>query len=277
MGARSQPPNHVTEQRMNVQTPKMNVERTQSARGHSVVTPYHHTRRSLDVTKQHASYHRCTTSRKSSLAVTKSKVRNKFNPSPSSSGRLFPCTLLLNSLLDTSTRPYIFTSFRRHPPASLLAGSRTCLHGFPLAHLVPGVLRKSPLARPQHISQPIAPRPGPLRKSSKFRRQREALFNPQRLRGPRPPRARRSRTITGRPHHGRSPAFSLYAPYAGDTVLVLTQAGPCLLGYSTSSAAASRTPWKDLPPHPEEAQVELDVNRAFIYYPTRPPPRDPSR
>jgi len=26
--------------------------------------------------------------------------------------------------------------------------------------------------------------------------------------------------------------------------------------------------WKDLPEHREEGQVELDVNRSFVYYPT---------
>ena len=27
--------------------------------------------------------------------------------------------------------------------------------------------------------------------------------------------------------------------------------------------------WESLPPHRDEEQVQLDVNRAFVYYPTR--------
>lgn len=30
--------------------------------------------------------------------------------------------------------------------------------------------------------------------------------------------------------------------------------------------------WKNLPPHKDEHQVELDVNRSFIYYPNSMPP-----
>jgi hypothetical protein len=30
----------------------------------------------------------------------------------------------------------------------------------------------------------------------------------------------------------------------------------------------SGTDWKELPEHREEGQVELDVNRSFVYYPT---------
>jgi hypothetical protein len=38
-----------------------------------------------------------------------------------------------------------------------------------------------------------------------------------------------------------------------------------LLGCSKEEAAAR--PWKELPPHRDEHQVGLDVNRAFVYYP----------
>jgi hypothetical protein len=34
------------------------------------------------------------------------------------------------------------------------------------------------------------------------------------------------------------------------------------------TAELRRKRWQDLPPHEDEAQVELDVNRSFIYYPT---------
>jgi hypothetical protein len=54
--------------------------------------------------------------------------------------------------------------------------------------------------------------------------------------------------------------------------------GPFLLGFKAEAApqnctddertVSERTPWEDLPPHEDEAQVQLDVNRSFIYYPT---------
>lgn len=47
--------------------------------------------------------------------------------------------------------------------------------------------------------------------------------------------------------------------------------GPLLIG---SEAGLEETPdinlsasWKELPPHRDEDQVRLDVNRAFVYYP----------
>lgn len=49
--------------------------------------------------------------------------------------------------------------------------------------------------------------------------------------------------------------------------------GPILLGVSDGSekpdseADDAHTSWKSLPPHKDEEQVQLDVNRAFIYYP----------
>lgn len=51
--------------------------------------------------------------------------------------------------------------------------------------------------------------------------------------------------------------------------------GPILLGYapdaSKESAPApsngSQVPWQKLPPHRDEYQVQLDVERSFIYYP----------
>ncbi len=53
-------------------------------------------------------------------------------------------------------------------------------------------------------------------------------------------------------------------------------AGPILLGLPSDIAgetlgAGESEPgdWRDLPPHPEEEQVEKDVARAFVYYPTR--------
>jgi hypothetical protein len=44
----------------------------------------------------------------------------------------------------------------------------------------------------------------------------------------------------------------------------LTYPGPLLLGCTEQ---ASHTPWEKLPPHKDEHQVGLDVNRAFVYYP----------
>ena len=45
--------------------------------------------------------------------------------------------------------------------------------------------------------------------------------------------------------------------------------GPILLGYNKDSSdeSHSSTSWKALPRHKDEDQVELDVNRSFIYYP----------
>ncbi|KAK3390473.1 rab-GTPase-TBC domain-containing protein [Podospora didyma] len=48
------------------------------------------------------------------------------------------------------------------------------------------------------------------------------------------------------------------------------QAWPVLLGLSSSGDVADSTEsgsWKELPRHRDEDQVQLDVNRAFIYYP----------
>lgn len=50
--------------------------------------------------------------------------------------------------------------------------------------------------------------------------------------------------------------------------LAATQ-GPLLLGYRSeeSGSAGFARSWRDLPRHKDEDQVELDVNRSFIYYP----------
>ena len=53
--------------------------------------------------------------------------------------------------------------------------------------------------------------------------------------------------------------------------------GPLLLGI-TSDTYLDEKPihdesWRNLPPHQDEAQVELDVNRAFIYYPSNQTPK----
>ncbi|PSN70716.1 hypothetical protein BS50DRAFT_570231 [Corynespora cassiicola Philippines] len=42
---------------------------------------------------------------------------------------------------------------------------------------------------------------------------------------------------------------------------------PLLLGCDHGGARTTGTPWRDLPPHADEGQVALDVNRAFVYYP----------
>ena len=45
--------------------------------------------------------------------------------------------------------------------------------------------------------------------------------------------------------------------------------GPCLLGYQAQSPAKPENAhaWHDLPRHKDEGQVDLDVNRSFVYYP----------
>lgn len=43
-------------------------------------------------------------------------------------------------------------------------------------------------------------------------------------------------------------------------------AWPLLLG--CANVSVEQTPWQTLPAHGEEGQVALDVNRAFVYYPS---------
>lgn len=43
-------------------------------------------------------------------------------------------------------------------------------------------------------------------------------------------------------------------------------AWPLLLG--CADVSVEQTPWQTLPAHNEEGQVALDVNRAFVYYPS---------
>lgn len=62
------------------------------------------------------------------------------------------------------------------------------------------------------------------------------------------------------------------------------KAWPILLGYDDADAVtqsqhgdkdghledqSNPASWKNLPPHGDENQIQLDVNRSFIYYPTR--------
>lgn len=49
-------------------------------------------------------------------------------------------------------------------------------------------------------------------------------------------------------------------------------AWPLLLGCEATSVETSNdSSWTALPPHKDEDQVELDVNRAFVYYPNGTP------
>ncbi|PWW76410.1 hypothetical protein C7212DRAFT_187435 [Tuber magnatum] len=61
------------------------------------------------------------------------------------------------------------------------------------------------------------------------------------------------------------------------------EAWPFLLGYGTvpheksvplTDIPEARPSWKTLPPHRDEDQVKLDVDRSFIYYPTNLSPRE---
>ena len=47
--------------------------------------------------------------------------------------------------------------------------------------------------------------------------------------------------------------------------------GPILLGceLDSQSQPADNDSWRKLPRHQDEDQVQLDVNRSFIYYPRR--------
>lgn len=51
--------------------------------------------------------------------------------------------------------------------------------------------------------------------------------------------------------------------------------GPLLLG-SNEERVSSDSNVKDLPPHRDEDQVQLDVNRSFVYYPEGIEPALPS-
>ena len=44
-------------------------------------------------------------------------------------------------------------------------------------------------------------------------------------------------------------------------------AWPILLGSRNEPEGEKETPWEDLPPHRDEYQVQLDVDRSFVYYP----------
>ncbi|KAH8725579.1 rab-GTPase-TBC domain-containing protein [Phaeosphaeriaceae sp. PMI808] len=48
-------------------------------------------------------------------------------------------------------------------------------------------------------------------------------------------------------------------------------AWPLLLGCTEHDGDSLDTPWEKLPPHKDEHQVGLDVNRAFVYYPRNEP------
>jgi hypothetical protein len=44
--------------------------------------------------------------------------------------------------------------------------------------------------------------------------------------------------------------------------------GPLVLGVEPSPNISGIEDWRQLAKHQEEGQVELDVNRSFVYYPT---------
>lgn len=48
--------------------------------------------------------------------------------------------------------------------------------------------------------------------------------------------------------------------------MLISATGPILLGNVETSDETDGS-WKKLPRHRDEAQVELDVDRAFVYYP----------
>lgn len=53
-------------------------------------------------------------------------------------------------------------------------------------------------------------------------------------------------------------------------MLIFRGTGPLLLGIPSDGGdgkEAIENPWRSLPQHDNEGQVQLDVNRAFIYYP----------
>lgn len=56
--------------------------------------------------------------------------------------------------------------------------------------------------------------------------------------------------------------FTNSAPTCADRV-----GGPILLGYSPENQQEAVTEWASLGRHRDEDQVQLDVNRSFVYYP----------
>lgn len=56
-----------------------------------------------------------------------------------------------------------------------------------------------------------------------------------------------------------------------------SNAGPLFLGYSdftrdgVKPVITARDDWEKLPPHKDEDQVRLDVDRSFVYYPKSMP------
>lgn len=70
-------------------------------------------------------------------------------------------------------------------------------------------------------------------------------------------------------------AGSLARPpaYLDDANLMHFHTGPLLLGYTDFRLGAEnaesipRKDWENLPPHKDEDQVRLDVDRSFVYYP----------
>ncbi|KAK5187961.1 GTPase-activating protein gyp8, partial [Cryomyces antarcticus] len=66
----------------------------------------------------------------------------------------------------------------------------------------------------------------------------------------------------------RRAACVALSTYLSDTTeLTRDTLGPVLLGCS-SDAYKQQPPWQSLPPHKDEDQVRLDVNRSFVYYPS---------
>ena len=50
-------------------------------------------------------------------------------------------------------------------------------------------------------------------------------------------------------------------------ILLIRVSGPILLGCYTDDTKVDAQSWRQLPRHRDEDQVQLDVNRSFIYYP----------
>ena len=63
------------------------------------------------------------------------------------------------------------------------------------------------------------------------------------------------------------PSFLVFLHLAN----VMERIGPILIGseaeLEVNTGTHSSAPWEELPPHRDEDQVQLDVNRAFVYYP----------
>jgi len=63
----------------------------------------------------------------------------------------------------------------------------------------------------------------------------------------------------------------MHASFPSENKPLTVIQGPVLLGadnHHLSASSEKQASWRALPPHKDEEQVKLDVNRSFVYYPS---------